>query len=277
VITGRVQDQHGEPVAGVRVRCRSQDPVTGRGVTRSTETGPGGTWRLEHLDAGEHELELRASGYYHQGLPVARIRARTGEDRAVELTKAGTLRVSVRRPDGEPLTPYTLWLVEKRSHALHERVGRRLEVRSPDGSCEQQMLPSFEHLTGIVVESPGSQILRVPCTGVDPYQDLDLGVVVTKVGEVLEGRVVDQEGRPVAGAQVTFVLLDRSRAERSLHAFPHHHRERTLTDATGRFRCASLYPRRYRILVEHERSTLDGPEVTLPREGPPLEVRVGTP
>lgn len=213
-LSGRVVDEHGEPIAGASLVATSQAAWTpGRrpGVDRAT-SGVDGRYRLLRLDPEEaHHLLVAHPGYAPADLelvaPVAGA-GRPGFD--VVLVRGTRAHGLVFSTDGRPLAGATARLVPLRGPGpwLGPRPPRPTgDGGEPAATTGADGRFAVEHLLpgryDLLVAAPGHAPLRVPGVEVpEPPGDGDLGSVVLEPGAEIAGRVVDADGRPLAGVEV---------------------------------------------------------------------------
>ncbi|HEX6202470.1 MAG TPA: carboxypeptidase-like regulatory domain-containing protein, partial [Thermoanaerobaculia bacterium] len=188
--------------------------TTGRrpGVDRAT-SGSDGRYRLLRLDPEEaHHLRVEHPGYAPADVelvaPVAGA-GRPGFD--VTLVRGTRAHGLVFSTDGRPLAGAVARLVPVR-HATPRR-GPQPPRRTGDDSAELRGTTdadgrfAVEHLLpgryDLLVTASGHAPLRVPGVEVPaPPEDGDLGTVSLEPGAEITGRVVDAEGRPLAGVEI---------------------------------------------------------------------------
>ncbi|HVY62216.1 MAG TPA: carboxypeptidase-like regulatory domain-containing protein, partial [Planctomycetota bacterium] len=91
----------------------------------SALSDPGGRFELR-LDERPAEVEVKAAGYVDRTVSLAGLPA--GEDLAVDLQRAGEVRISVITPAGEPVPEALVYLRRPRGMIRGTGTG-------PDGTC----------------------------------------------------------------------------------------------------------------------------------------------
>lgn len=214
-LSGRVVDEHGEPVAGASLVATSQAAWTlGRrpGVDRAT-SGPDGRYRLPRLDPEEsHHLRVEHPGYAPADLEVLAPVAGAGRPVVdVVLVRGTRAHGLVLSSDGRPVAGATARLVPVRGDTRWR--GPRPprlpgeDAAEPAGTTDADGRFVVEHLLpgryDLLVAAAGHAPLRVPGVEVpEPPEDGDLGTVYLEPGAEIAGRVVDANGRPLAGVKV---------------------------------------------------------------------------
>ncbi|WP_428268022.1 carboxypeptidase regulatory-like domain-containing protein [Haliangium sp.] len=241
-LEGQVLDQDDLPVAGATVHLSSRPP-------RRVVSDDDGSFVFEGLIGREYELYARA-GELTAGPLRHRLAADT-DPAIVRLVAAGAIEVSVRGADTD--APVA---------GARVRVHAALPVEAStdgDGHARLDGLARGPHR--LAVEAAGYaesvRIARAPAAGGAPVQV----EVVLVPGVPVTGRVVDADGRPVAGARVVAaeagdLLVLRDPAE-----------EGVPTDPDGAFTVPALAPGRYRFYAQHP--------TYAPGETEPVEIRVG--
>jgi protocatechuate 3,4-dioxygenase beta subunit len=125
----------------------------------------------------------------------------------------------------------------------------------------------------LAVYQPGFAPLVVPRLEI-AEKDLrvDLGTLTLRKAAVLEGRVADPEGKPVAGAKVIASILAAAVMDRfkgSIQENPGN----LVTDAEGRFRLKEVHPReKFTVYVQRTGYIDETLQVTRVTAGQPLEI-----
>jgi protocatechuate 3,4-dioxygenase beta subunit len=190
-----------------------------------TVTGPGGTFRIGGLLPGRYELFATSADH---GGAVAFVAAGTSGVRLV-LGHPGAIEGDVRLADGTPVAGAEIFATDRdqavwSDTASNSDGGFRLGCLSPG-------------LFTLHARHPDHQDIRVDGVKVTagPAVRLDL---VFEAGHRMTGRVVDDEGGPVAGA--TVVVSDPMGVGR----------DPVVTDAEGRFEVGGLGPGSTWIVAE---------------------------
>lgn len=279
-IHGRVVDPEGEPVADARVEAveSSRRGRFGQDGAHAV-SGPDGHFRLPELlsettyvltvrrpgyATGKREATAPAAGTAREGLEVVLHPGLTAFGTVLDLDERPVREAAVQLQAVPEGSDPRAWFGPPGDAESHEARTR------PDGTWEVEDLAPGRY--GLRVEARGFAPLEVPGIELPPGRDrADLGTVLLEPGAVLEGRVVDDAGTPVADARVDARPTDRRMgARRSPMAGG---REPVTSDLDGRFRVEDLV-RGQRVEVVVKKSGYAEarvPGVTVPPE-PPLVI-----
>lgn len=213
---GVVQDEQGQPVAGVTVQALPQSSMFGPESfeARTARTAPSGRFRIRRLDSGiPYQLRLSKPGFAQAtaelppltpGRPVSDLRivlrkGRTGFGRVVNRAEQPVPGATVvLRPafSGDLQMQMQMMML-----SLHDEDMSYEAATGADGRFEIRDLPAGTW--GLAVQAKGYALLRVPGLEVpEGSGSTDLGTVILAPGTPVEGYVVDREGQPIAGAEV---------------------------------------------------------------------------
>jgi len=196
---GTVKDEQGLPVPGVEVLVlEGEEPAKDE---KGARTGQDGRFSLRLEPLGWVQVEAR-----HPDFVAARGWVRPGDTAGATLVlrHGARLTVSVRRPDGRPAEG-----AEARAIAVSRQgvqgVWSWREERpvasgktGPDGRAVLGNAPEGNLLVGVVHAEFAAARAEVEVHGRDPVEiEVTLGY-----GGTVSGRVLDPEGKPVAGARV---------------------------------------------------------------------------
>jgi len=289
VVRGRVVDGAGRPAEGAQVELRGAPADRFVGSFAPIMTGKDGSFTIAGVPAGSgYRVEARAPGFSEgsasvpavapplgaEGVVVSlrryRVTGRAVGAQGMPLPKPGTgVTIEVVAPEEGHEAPETVvalvpldvegkflayvarpgsYLVRAANGGLEARTGAPADPTSP-ASVASATIP--ERSGGIA--SAAVRVL-VPATGDAPEVSLLLETLA-----VLEGRVVDAQGRPAGAAKVAVKSSGRDGAESVM-----------LVDAAGRFRC-ELLPRTHSLHVRHPGHALKSVDAVTPG-GPPLEI-----
>ncbi len=244
LLAGRVVDPAGKPIPGVRIWTwqTDEDERQGSEPRPLAITGPDGTFRIPHIQPFPF-LAACPPGWLYAGKQVFG----SGPFPELELRLQPGLRAAGRVVDasGKPVAGVLLW-------AKHEGRGGggcvRITVPPPCGYPDQGISTSTDAEGRYVFESlkPGwvevsvsaeAEHSRLRRRGEPGGEIAGLDFVLTRTRVSLEGRVLDPEGDPLAGAAVTLETV-----------LPE---EETVTDEEGVFRFAQVLSGTSRLEVSH--------------------------
>lgn len=206
VLEGLVTDEHGKPLAGARVYSSLPDPASVSPERwqqllesgRSSQTGTDGRFLLGNLIRGHsYSLSAELDGY----LPakVSGIEAPTREPLRIELKPAPTLVGRVVGPDGRPVAMASV-------NARREGAPVHMPpIASADADENGRFRLSFPAPGPVTLAAVAHGYRTKVISGIEVPAGGEAGPVEVSLepGAVLEGRVLDERGRPVPGAQVS--------------------------------------------------------------------------
>lgn len=200
-IHGTLYDPDGQPVANQRIRCalRMEADAGDRSRSVTVNTDEQGRYCIPRLWPGRYDVQLRP----YDAAPATR-QVQVGEGQDVSgldfwFREGNALEVLVIGADGAPAADASV-SVSKQS------MGDSDVTYSAKQSVDQEGRVRFEHLPegsySAYVKAPNAVsvssvvVVRNTPTAV---QNVRIGL---KRGATIEGRVTDEDGRPIAGAQV---------------------------------------------------------------------------
>ena len=237
-IGGVVRDEQGEPIAGAKVSVWIMTPTRQEGVRVSTarfpvETDAEGRWRAAYLPEGsdpetrvmlrlEHPDFVSEPGGFRRSMTAQE--AQTFEN--VEVLTAGvSMEGLVLGANDEPVEGAGVAIDEAEyadSSDNAYRVATDASGRFRIAHIRRREEGSGRHLDQLSIQAPG---LAPQVRQVEIGPDADPIEIRLEAAKPLSGRVVDKEGRPLAGAAVAVGSYDGARTLEW----------RGLTDAEGRF------------------------------------------
>ncbi|MCP3139607.1 carboxypeptidase regulatory-like domain-containing protein [Pyxidicoccus xibeiensis] len=214
-LEGFVVDARGQPVAGAEVLAAG-----GSAPVRAT-TGDSGGFALE-VEAGTWRVSARkGEAMGHIAGQVAVAPGETLRGLTVTLGAASGLEGTVATADGAPTRGAVLLALPAGG------TGELGRATSADDGTWRMDLPPGEY--DVAARAPGMTDLVTEAVVVMPERYTPLDVRLEPASAVVEGTVVDGEGRPVAGAQVSVGRYQRAGSTRT-----------TMTDARGQYRLEGL-------------------------------------
>lgn len=257
-ITGIVVDQDGQRITGAKVTATGHSTKTPQ--TETVHADSEGEFEFAALRGGPYRLKVSANRYADVELPLVL----TNEDQKIVMPKRGSVRLKVLTASGRAVKNYRLSL--KRSFPNNpnnignviEFPDRNISPRNHRGAWAMiDGLPSGQFRFQLM-ESNHAKTLTDTFTveqGADP---IDVSVVLTMGGEIT-GKVIDDQGKAVAGATVTSdmnagLAADTGIFEMFQSMIPKKHTTRNVkTDKNGRFRITKLSYADYMLRVSHAR------------------------
>jgi hypothetical protein len=215
-VAGKVSDQRGTPLVGERVYLSG--PTNYR-----ASTDQAGAFAIPNVEAnGTYQLSVHSRGPYRRWVQQIRVDPK-GVNVKIELESLDYASLSGRMVDtsGNPIAGFTLWIYSttasgQRLSATSDEAGRFFVDQVPTGQLiiNTNSYPRFT-ISGINLPPEGLENVELI---------LDLGTY-----QVL-GRVVDQQGFPVATPYVTLSGMLQENGVR------YHSARQTASDADGFFR-----------------------------------------
>ena len=103
VLTGRVVDSSGNPVANATVTVTSVD----NGQARSATTGTDGSYRFDELPLGNYRMKLEAAGFQNLEIPSATVDGTKPSvvDEKLQVTAPTTIKPTLEQQDNLPNAP----------------------------------------------------------------------------------------------------------------------------------------------------------------------------
>lgn len=228
-VAGRVIDGTGRPAAGVRVFVSAEDRL----LVWSCTTDVDGGFVSGPVAPGRYLVRaLVRSGRSHEGTS-SREQVEAGDrDVVVHIRRRPSIEVHVRDVQGRPVPGLKLraTLVGSRSDDSQPADGGRVSVAAhtrPDGLARFLDLIDGRYRLELAAE-PRARRGYSLIESVETSTGAEDVVVRVRRGVVIEGVVVDREGRPVEDAEV------------EAHGGPDGSLVYALTDAEGRFELAGL-------------------------------------
>jgi protocatechuate 3,4-dioxygenase beta subunit len=195
-IGGVVQDENRQPIAGAIINvARSQPrPV----ITADAVSDENGRFDVRGLQKGFYSLSAQAEGFSNGR--ASRVEGNT-HDLTMELQVKGGVSGRVTDASGKAVPKFSLEVLRTRSgNAMYSLTGLVYRLESADGSYTLGNL------------DPGSYVLLARADGLaatysagfSVQRDMVDGIdILMQQGGIISGRVVDAEGLPIAGAEIS--------------------------------------------------------------------------
>jgi carboxypeptidase family protein len=232
-ISGRVVDESGAPVARARVLAVPEGPGGGGAAGPLDENGG---FVIENLSPGRFTLAVAAPGFppvQRKGIEVAAGKDVSGLEVAVR--KGATVEGRVTAADGRPAPGTRLRVMPAADSGgpLLAAVGLPEAVAGEDGAYQLEGVPEG---TRSIAAEERDHPKAVQTLAVQPGSNrLDFQLVD---GREVSGRVIDPQGQPVPGAEVS--LSSRSAARYAA------------TGPDGGFRMTAIPDGAYRLLAKKD-------------------------
>ncbi|MCP4092513.1 MAG: carboxypeptidase regulatory-like domain-containing protein [Planctomycetes bacterium] len=195
-IAGIVQDENKNPIAGAIINVARAQPRPV--VTADAISDENGQFDVRGLQKGIYSLSAQAEGFSNGR--AGRVDANT-TDLIMVLQVKGGVSGRVTDANGSPVQKFSLEVLRTRSgNAMYSLTGLVHRLESADGSYSLGNL------------DPGSYILLARADGLaatysagfSVQRDMVDGIdIPMNQGGIISGRVVDAEGIPIAGAEVS--------------------------------------------------------------------------
>ena len=236
-IGGQVVDEKGQPVAGAKIQIDNpgNDPTLAEniqfGPDAAVKTDANGQWTSDMIPRQFEQVSLLVTDKEHAETNVT-VRPGTPDANKLVITMPNGFAIKgiVQDSHGNPIEGATVRQVRLNEENEHT------ETSDSSGAFNFKAMPAGELMLAVQAEgfAPGVQTIEVQ----SPMDSLKFQL---GPGEILRGRVVDEQGNPVTNA---FVETTR-RGENKI-------RWSTNTDADGRFQWNSApeEPLLYSVLAE---------------------------
>jgi protocatechuate 3,4-dioxygenase beta subunit len=190
-IEGKVVDDAGAAIAAVHITADEIAPSR-RSHVAAARSSSDGRFRLGPLEPGEFELSTELEGFVRAD--PAKVVAVASASTKLVLKRAQPIRGMVVDPEGKPVREVRVAAVTKRTPAGSD--DQKGSARTGENGAFTLDVPGGEY--DIVVRSEGFREARVPVRA--PAADV---VVQLDRGTTIEGEVIDEDGAPVAEAQIS--------------------------------------------------------------------------
>jgi protocatechuate 3,4-dioxygenase beta subunit len=222
VLEGVVVDADGAEIAEATLRLVPSAPGTAVfGMGGRAHSAADGTFSMDGLAAGTYRLFAGAPGFQPATLEGMELRAE--EDRSplrVELLPGAVVTGRVTDAEGEPVSGAFVWHRNPRSRDPYATPSQLRPIPSDaEGRYQLEGLPAGRVELEAQARGYRSQVRE---SAIEPGEN-EIDFALVRAPEI-HGRVIDEDGRPVAAALVMVAVARASRGDRS--------------DAEGSFRIA---------------------------------------
>ncbi len=209
-IGGVVHDEEGNPIAGVEVRVNTYLEETSGHIylNRTVRTDAQGRWRLDRVptETGRLTLGLRHPDYicdwgHERQVAVDELLRARAFKHDESMTKGLPVTGVVLNSQGQSVVNATIIMAPKRDRFLHgyahtvtDAAGRFRFGNARDDLAE---LASERGLTALIVEAPGYAPTMEQVTVGPGREPVEFRL---ERGRTISGRVIDQQGQPIAQA-----------------------------------------------------------------------------
>ncbi|MDD5704785.1 MAG: carboxypeptidase-like regulatory domain-containing protein [Kiritimatiellae bacterium] len=257
VVTGRVLDDAGKPLAGARV-------YAGDGASGSVFTSTNGQYRISGLQAGDRTLRIMASNYVIKAGDDVAVKLGAGAvvERDIQMIHAAGLRLSLTGATAAVAVPasvgvrLTMMQTEpNRSHSQHRTVSVRNGVIALSGLRPGDCTVTLDAELG----KPSIAVKLE--SGRETRAGLILPIVST-----LSGQLVDEAGLALSNANVTASMVTETRRRRprrlDFDLVDRHLRASTGSD--GRFAVSGLTTGKWNVTFSHPDCVSTSEQVVVP-------------
>lgn len=222
-LVGRVVDADGKPVGGAVVLAVAQPP-------RTATTAPDGAFAIDGLMERPYVVTARAPAGVAGPVRMAAASGTAATPATLALRPGGTVTIDVVDENQQPMGEATAELRGLEVHTPAVAGGRAVvEVAVPGSYVVAAWAPGYAREFLPAVVGSGTTALRVELSR----------------GAELAGRVVDEAGKPVAGARVRYEAAQDAITGSDLV------RDSVESDADGKFSFPALPLGSYRLMANH--------------------------
>lgn len=202
---GHVVDTEGKAVAAVRVSVRPTGEER-RAPVATADTGDDGRFEIPHLEAGRIDLLARRPGYAPtlvRGIEPSWTAAAAADLGTLILERGAALMGRVVDEEGRGIAGTAVWLFEDLRRPAEDLLLRDVEAAPATHTDEDGFFTVADLDRGrrfhLLLRREGYLPAVLEAVEAPPRE---LPVVVLETGATLGGRLVDEDGAPVAGASI---------------------------------------------------------------------------
>ncbi|HEX4422534.1 MAG TPA: carboxypeptidase-like regulatory domain-containing protein [Kofleriaceae bacterium] len=190
-LAGSVRDPHGHPIAGATVFAATKD-----GTMAFGQSDAGGQFDLGGTPPGDYTVSVQRDSPAN-GEAQAQVTVAVGPSRVALVLPETAALIGRVTSGGEPVVGFGYSLSSPASPSLGDSPS---PVRAPDGrfALHDLALGAWK----LVIRAPGFAPRTLGPIEIAAGREVDLGDVELERGRVVRGRVVGDDGAPIAGATV---------------------------------------------------------------------------
>ncbi|MFL6201877.1 MAG: carboxypeptidase regulatory-like domain-containing protein [Thermoanaerobaculia bacterium] len=221
--------------SGKVLEAASREPIAGalvwNGGTVWVRTGSGGTFELRAPSGDRGRIEAAAAGFTRS---LFRWQRDANAPITLLLGPAAALSGQVVDEAGKPVEGAEIETLTNPAEHLRARMERKTSVSGPDGRFLIRQVPAGRIHT-VLAAKEGFAPARRLADSTAPVR------LVLRGGTVAAGRVVDGQGLPVAGAELTLTAAGEDPTPGPAQAFS------AVSDARGSFQLPHVSPGRFEL------------------------------
>ena len=189
-ITGTVTNSKGEPLRGIYVR------TWGNQSSADSRTEENGSFTLKNLTEGSYNLQVDSEEYTPQEVPGIEA-GTTGV--AIVMEGTGTIDGRVVTASGQAVTDFEI-ILDRKQGIYYRPQGQGVRVQDPDGHFQLAKVPVGD--ASFMVRAPGFAPSKQNVPNIREGETTNEVLVRLEAGGAVSGRVLDEAGNGVAGANV---------------------------------------------------------------------------
>ncbi len=273
-VEGIVVDHAGQPVEGARLSLRRVGLLFGEDLQRQlpqTESEEHGEFQLRGLQAGTFNLRATADGFPRLSRLVDLEEGQILSGLVMQLELGSALTGVVLNSDGLPVAGARVSLLSELSRfgdlQVHTEPNHRTQTDDAGGFTLESIDSEVDSQSWFIkIDSDHYRRFEGDLPNLIPGELSDLGSIILEDSLLIRGKITDQAGQPIEGAQVELTQDDGSQNQAHEDTENRSIFRRTLrpnrvglgqeivsthgtTDSDGRYQVKVPQPGRYRLLA----------------------------